>query len=264
MKKYLTVTRKVLRTVTVFRFNFLFSIVSNLVFITVIYFLWGSIYSSGAKSLNGMTFNQVFVYLSLASTIFTLFTTYVEWGMSREVIDGSIVMHLVKPVDLQLYKLFESLGLVLIKLITVTFPTVLLILFVFRPDMPVGINLVFFSVSLMLSYLVMFNIDFLVGLICFYNESTWGMSSAKDSIVMLLSGAAIPISFFPETLKTIVGFLPFQAVYNIPLNTLVSNKMTLNNYLNNLLVQLAWIAALFLINRLFYRKAIKVVTVNGG
>ncbi len=264
MKKYLTITRKVLQTITVFRFNFLFSIVSNLVFITIIYFLWGSIYSSGAKSLNGMTFNQVFVYLSLASTIFTMFTTYVEWGMSREVIEGSIVMHLVKPVDLQLYKLCESLGAVLLKLITITLPSVLLIIFIFRPDMPIGINLLFFPIAIIFSYLIAFNIDFLVGLLCFYNESTWGMSSAKDSIVLLLSGAVIPISFFPEPLKTIVSFLPFQAIYNIPLNTLVSNKMMVSDYLNNLLVQLVWIAVLFIINRLFYRKAIKVVTVNGG
>ncbi len=264
MKKYFTITKKVILAGTVFRFNFFFSIISNLLFITFIYFLWGSIYSSGAKSLNGMTFNQVFVYLSLASTIFVLFTTYVEWGMSREVIEGSMVMHLIKPVDLQLYKLFEALGLVATKIFTVTLPSVLLILLIFKPDIPIGLNLVCFPISLILSYLIMFNVDFMVGLICFYNESTWGMSSAKDSVVLLLSGAVIPINFFPDALKMIVNFLPFQAIYNIPLNTLVSSRLTLNNYLTNILVQLFWIAVLFVINRLFYRKAVKVITVNGG
>lgn len=264
MKKYFVVTRKVFLTITVFRFNFFFSIVSNMVYITIIYFLWSSIYGSGSKSLNGMTFNQVFVYLALASTIFSLFTTFVEWGMSREVIEGSIIMHFIKPVDLMMYKLFECLGYVLLKLVTITIPTVLVILLVFKPDMPIGLNLLIFPVSIILSYLIMFNIDFLVGLICFYNESTWGMSSAKDSIVMLLSGAVIPISFFPETLKTIVNFLPFQAIYNIPLNTLISNKFGAGDYINNFLVQIFWILLLFAINRLFYRKAVKVITVNGG
>jgi ABC-2 type transport system permease protein len=130
--------------------------------------------------------------------------------------------------------------------------------------MPTGLNTLIFPVSLILSYFIMFNIDFLVGLLCFYNESTWGMSSAKDSIVMLLSGAVIPISFFPETLKTIVNLLPFQAVYNIPLNTLISNKLGTGDYIKNFLLQLFWIILLFAINRLFYRKAVKVITVNGG
>jgi ABC-2 type transport system permease protein len=184
--------------------------------------------------------------------------------MSREVIEGSMVMHLIKPVDLQLYKLFEALGLVATKIFTVTLPSVLLILLIFKPDIPIGLNLVCFPISLILSYLIMFNVDFMVGLICFYNESTWGMSSAKDSVVLLLSGAVIPINFFPDALKMIVNFLPFQAIYNIPLNTLVSSRLTLNNYLTNILVQLFWIAVLFVINRLFYRKAVKVITVNGG
>jgi len=264
MKKYFVLTRKVFLTITVFRFNFLFSIISNLAYITIIYFLWSSIYGSGAKSLNGMTFNQVFVYLAMASTIFSLFTTYVEWEMSREVIEGTIVMNFIKPVDLMLYKLFQCIGYVLLKLVTITIPTVLVILLVFKPDMPIGLNLLIFPVSIILSYLIMFNIDFLVGLICFYNESTWGMSSAKDSIVLLLSGAVIPISFFPETLKTIVNFLPFQAIYNIPLNSLISDKLGVSDYINNFIVQIFWILFLFAINRLFYRKAVKVVTVNGG
>lgn len=264
MKKYFTVSAKVFKLITSFRFNFLFSIVSNIIYITVIYFLWGSIYSSGMNQLNGMTFNQVFVYLSLASTIFILFTTWVEWDMSREVIDGSIVMHFIKPVDFQLYKLFVSLGSVLIKLVTITIPSILFILLVFKPDMPFGWNILFFVFSLALAFLIQFNIDYFVGLLCFYTESTWGMSSAKDSIVLLLSGAVVPLAFFPETLRNIVNLLPFQAVYNIPLNILTSRDLSISQYLNSFIIQIIWVVLLFTLNRLFYRKAIKVVTVNGG
>lgn len=264
MKKYLTILKKVLLSGTVFRFNFVFSIFSNILYITIIYFLWNSIYSSGAKKLNGMTFNQVFVYLALASNIFVLFKTWVEFQMSREIIEGSIVVHLIKPMDIQMFKLVQSLGFVLVKLFTITVPTIAFIVLVFKPDMPLGWNLLYFAISLILSFLIMFNIDYFTGLICFYNESSWGMSSAKDSIVMLLSGAVIPISFFPDALKTIVNFLPFQAVYNIPLTTLTSNELMVSGYLKGILIQVVWVILLFCANRLFYRKAIKVVTVNGG
>ena len=213
-----------------------------------------------------MFIKYITILPSLASVdiVHSTYVTYREWTMSREVIEGNIVMYFVKPVDMMLYKLFQCIGYVLLKFVTTTIPTVLVILLVFKPDMPIGLNLLIFPVSIILSYLIMFNIDFLVGLICFYNESTWGMSSAKDSVVLLLSGAVIPINFFPETLKTIVNFLPFQAVYNIPLNTLISDKLGAGDYIKNLIVQIFWILFLFAINRLFYRKAVKVVTVNGG
>ena len=264
MKKYFTVTAKVFRLMTVYRFNSIFTVISNLIYITVIYFLWRSIYSSGVTSLNGMTFNEVFVYLALAATIFVFFTTWVEWGMSREVIEGTIGMHLIKPMDLQLFKLFDSLGVVLIKLITISIPSAVFILVVFKPEIKVGWNILFFVLSLVMAFLIQFNIDYFVGLLCFYNESTWGMSSAKDSIVMLLSGAVIPLSFFPEALRNVVNLLPFQAIYSIPLNTLISKELTLVQHLNGLAIQIFWILVLVAFNRLFYRKAIKVVTVNGG
>jgi ABC-2 type transport system permease protein len=264
MNKYFTVTGKVFQVMTVYRFNFIFSMFSNFLYIIIIYFLWNSIYSSGITSLNGLTFNEVFVYLSLASIIFALFTTWVETEMSREVIEGSIVMHLVKPMDMQIYKLFESLGTVLIKLVTITIPSVIFIFIAFKPSIAFGFNLLFFLVSLVLAYIIKFNIDFMVGLLCFYNESSWGMSSAKDSIILLLSGAVIPLSFFPAALRSFVNFLPFQAIYNIPLNVLISKDFGLKQYLTSLIIQLGWIILLFVVNRLFYRKAIKVVIVNGG
>lgn len=264
MKKYFTVTKKAFLAITMFRFNFVFTAIGNMLYITIIYFLWNSIYSSGARKLNGMDFNQVFVYLAVASTFFFLFATWVEWDMSEEVIEGSMVMNLVKPMDLQLFKLSASLGYVLINLLTVTIPTFLFILLVFRADIPVGLNTLFFIPSLILAYLIKFNIDFFVGLMCFYNESTWGMSSAKDSIIALLSGSVIPISFFPDALKTVVNLLPFQAIYNIPLSMLITGNSTVPSYIRSLTVQLLWVIVLFGINRLFYRKAIKVVTVNGG
>jgi ABC-type uncharacterized transport system permease subunit len=56
MRKYLALVRCSFLTGVVWRLNYVFTLVSNLVFIVVLYFLWKSIYGA-SKSLNGMTFN---------------------------------------------------------------------------------------------------------------------------------------------------------------------------------------------------------------
>ena len=77
-----------------------------------------------------------------------------------------------------------------------------------------------------MSIIINYCIDFFVGTICIYTESIWGINIMKQVIVLLLSGATIPIAFFPETLKKIVYYLPFQSIYNAPLTILLDKTQS--------------------------------------
>ena len=48
-----------------------------------------------------------------------------------------------------------------------------------------------------------------------------GLNMVKECIVLLLSGASIPLAFFPEALRNIVQYLPFRCIYDTPLNVLL-------------------------------------------
>ena len=98
----------------------------------------------------------------------------------------------------------------------------ILILFVFKTNINIGLNILMFIVALVFAYLISFLIDFLIGLISFYTESIWGISITKEAVVLLLSGAVIPLPFFPDIIRRVVELLPFKAIYHIPLNMLVS------------------------------------------
>lgn len=264
MKKYLMMLRNSFITNIAYRFHFFFTSFSNVFYITIIYFLWGAIYKGSGGSLNGMTFNQTFMYLALASSIFCLLNTWTEWDMSREVINGTIVMHLIKPLDLQFLIMCRSLGIVLFNFLGITLPAIFVIIFVFQPGTITATNLIFSLLPLMMAFFISFNIDYIIGLTSLYTESIWRISIAKGTIVLLFSGALIPINFFPETLRKIIEFLPFQAIYHIPLTILISKDISMYEYLRFLGIQSFWVMALFALNRFYYSKAIKVVTVNGG
>jgi ABC-2 type transport system permease protein len=231
--------------------------------LTLINFLWKSIYGS-EHVLNGMSFNDVFVYLALASTIFSLFMTSVDWDMSFSVVDGSIITSLVKPLDHQMNMLAGKIGMLALNFTIISIPSFLFLIFVFQVKIAIGWNLLFFFISVVFSFLISFTIEYIVGLISFYTQSIWGISASKNVIVMLLSGAVVPLSFFPEGLRKIADVLPFKAMYDIPLRMIISPPASPGGYLSVYLFQIGWLIVIFIISRLFFKQAIKVVTVNGG
>lgn len=264
MKKYLTISKNSFIAGLIYKVHFFFTVFGNIIYIMVIYFLWKSIFKNSGGTINGMTFHEVFIYLALASSLVCLFQTYTEWDMSHFIITGTIIKDLTKPLDHQLLTMFGVIGFALNNLVAITIPSMVVIFLIAGFQITFGINILFFILSLVMAFLITFAIDYSIGLIAFYTESIWGISIAKGVVVALLSGTLIPLSFFPQTFKKIVEFLPFQAIYNTPVSILISKNLELQDYFGYILNQIFWVAVLFLISRLFFKKAIKVITVNGG
>jgi ABC-2 type transport system permease protein len=86
----------------------------------------------------------------------------------------------------------------------------------------------------------------------------------KQVIVLLLSGATVPLAFFPDTLRNVVDHLPFQAIYNAPLTLLLDGDPDMKDVCITLGTQLAWCVGMFIVSKLFWKCSIKQITVNGG
>jgi ABC-2 type transport system permease protein len=263
MRGYLAITRANFMVGLVYRFGFLFSILGNIIYLGVAFYLWKSIYRQTA-TLRGLTFSETFLYVGLGSAIFILFKTYVDWGINSEIREGAIASYLIKPIDFGLYVLFYSLGGLLMNLAAITIPTLIMLIFVFKINFVFGPGLIIFPLSLFMAFLVSFFIDYFVGLLGFYSESVWGLSTVKDVIVTVFSGALIPLQFFPPTLQKVLLWLPFQAIYHTPLMMVTRPDQDWEIFLPMLLVQLIWVVALFIATRLFYNQAVKVLRISGG
>jgi len=263
MRAYIPVARATYMIGLVYRFGFLFNILGNLVYLGVAYYLWKSIYRY-SDTIRGLTFNETFIYVALGSAIFILLKTYADWIMHFEIREGAIATYLTKPIDYQIYALFANFGAMLMNLTAITVPTALVMLFVFKVHFPSGLGLVLFPISLLLAFLISFSIDYFVGLFAFYSESVWGLSITKEIIVTVFSGALIPLPFFPDAMQRVLLWLPFQAIYHTPLMMITRPNQGLDIFLSMILVQLIWAILLFLLARLFYNQAIKVLRIAGG
>lgn len=86
----------------------------------------------------------------------------------------------------------------------------------------------------------------------------------KQVIVLLFSGATIPLAFFPETLKNVMYFLPFQSIYNAPLSILLDGDTQTKTFLITLGTQFLWCIVMMILSKLFWKVSLRQITVNGG
>jgi ABC-2 type transport system permease protein len=263
MTRYLPIVKGNFMEHAMYPISLFFMLIGNLLYVVVSYFLWKHIFE-GREVLNGMTFNEVFVYLTLASSILILFKTYTDWFIARQVLDGNITQDLIKPVDYQGLVMARTVGGILFNAIIITIPTLFVLLVVFRATIPLGINLLFLVPSAAFAFLISFCIDYAIGLMAFYTQSVWGINIMKDVIVSVLSGALIPLAFFPENIQRILEVLPFRAIYGIPLQIATSTSLQFVDYVKLVGIQLFWVVLFLVFSRWVFKRVTGVLMVNGG
>ena len=267
MKRLIALMRAGIIESLQFRLSTAVAVFGNLVYLVLIYFLWKAIYdSAGTDVVNGMTFYDTMIYLVLATAIYNFLVMFIVWDMSREIQSGEIIMHLLKPMRFRKYTFWSYSGAHVIHFFLTFLPTFLVVQWVTDGAIPMGGNLILFVLSLVLALIINFNIEMLVSPICLYTESTWGINIVKETIVLLLSGASIPLAFFPESMRAVVDYLPFRAVYDIPLSILLGKNGTdtIEGLAQALGIQLIWCVVLTIAGNLFWNHAVKQITVNGG
>lgn len=263
MKRYLAIIRSGLISQIFFRSNFIFSIVGSLLQMVLIYFLWKSIYAGQPEGLSSFPFMTAFTYLAVSGTIRGLVETWMEYPLSNSIIHGGILIDLILPMDLHFRTLANAFSLFIGKLITTAIPSFLVLFLVFKIPVPTGPNALLFSISVIFSLLISVNFEFFVGVSAFELESILGVKFVKDSIILFFSGAVIPIPFFPEAFQKVLMVLPFQAMYHTPASIFLGSFSTAQTF-RMLLVQLLWLIFFMAAGRLFYRKLIVRLTINGG
>ena len=264
-KRYLALTRAGIIEEMQFRASFLIMVVGNLLYLIVVYFLWKAIYASaGTDVVSGMTFNDTLIYLVLATALFNFLDLYTVWQIGRDIQTGKIVLDLLKPMEYRKYLFWSYSGSFVTHFFLTFVPTFIVVAVVTHGAIPLGINILYFMISVVMAISINYSIDFFVGTICLYTESIWGINIMKQVIVLLLSGATIPIAFFPEPLKSIVYYLPFQSIYNAPLSLLLDSSPSAEKVLTTLGMQLFWCVAMLVISKAFWKASLRQITVNGG
>lgn len=261
--KQLFFMKCMLKTAFIYRSNVVFTSLGNALYLYMSYFLWRSVYSSNTLEGYG-DFEYTFIGICLASTIVIFYRTNTEWYISERVISGNITTELVKPLKLIDRYFFISLGELLFNFLVIFLPIFIFVSLLYD----VRVNDVFLIIILIGlifgGYIINFLINFIIGMISIFTHSVWGISTVKDSVILIMSGAVIPISFFGESVLQVFKMTPFHYMVYLPSELIRSGSYDLIEIKHSFLVQAAWIGTLYILSLLLEPFAQRKIVVNGG
>lgn len=215
-----------------------------------------------------MEFSHLVSYVWVQQAFLALFMVWMWDSEVFEAIEsGSIAYELVRPVDLY-YRWFCQTCANRIARALLRCAPVLVVAFLlpepFRMTLPPDITqFLVFILSMVLSLGVVAAFSMLIFTSAFYTISSVGTRFMLFIISDFLAGAIIPLPFFPETIRRVAELLPFAAMQNMPLR-IYSGDIAGSDMYYGILLQVFWLAALFIIGRYAMNRVLKRVIVQGG
>ncbi len=263
-RQYKGIIRNGLASILTYREHFITTGISFLVYYVVLYYLWNAVYAGSGGTINGVTFSSAFVTLSLTGCLLQCMNGGIEWDMCFDMIQGDIIIKLVRPTDYMLYMYSEKWGLALSSIFLFAIPVFVITGFLFPGELYLGWNIIPFLVSLFISFGMMFLLEFMVGLLTFSTQSVWGLSTLKELIVGFFAGTTVPIAFFPKGLLAVTNVLPFKSMYYDPVRMLMDRELGFDGCMRIIGFELVWFLVLLVLARLLYRVMSRRIVVNGG
>ncbi len=263
LKKYLILTEQSLQVAMTYRVRFFTTMVTGLIQVLALYYIWKVVYA-GQKSLGGYTLSEMVTYIFISYAVRNLYTFNTERKISENIRDGSVIIDLIRPLNYQLARFFESLGSVIFEGILVGIIVIAVGFGIFHIKGPASFMYgTLFAISLTFSVLINFSLSYAVGLLSFSTTSIFGFINAKRFISNFLSGGLIPLTFFPPWLHKIAFMLPFHAMVSSPISIYLG-QIEAYQIANVLLEQLFWVIILWLAGYFMWAWASRKITIHGG
>jgi len=235
---------------SVYRTHTFVSVFVGPVYFAVQYFIWTAVYGSRPE-LAGMALDQLIRYFAATALIGYLTMDFADWNLSMLIRTGKFLTFALRPIHHRFFALSQKLGHRVLGFALEFIPCLLIFHFLFGVDMrPANLPWTFLSVALAFS--INFHFNYIIGMASFWVVRTEGIRNVVSLIAKVFSGALIPLAFFPEWLRMVQFFLPFQYTVYVP-------AMVFTGSFTPWLVGYQAVAALvmYLVSELVYRRAMR-------
>lgn len=264
---YRPFTRAGILEMVTYRVNFMFFLLGEIMKCFVMFFVWKAVFeSSDSTTLYGFTYDNMVAYLFI--TFLCGYLTYSDgsYVIGKEILDGSIAMRMIKPVDFDMCFLFQELGGKLMQAIMIFIPiTAGVEIYRFVTNGRFMLNvwmLLVFLVSMVIAYLINFYFNLSYGFLAFYLKNLWGTDIIKGVIVGFLSGATVPLAFMGNFGK-VLGYLPFASLSYTPV-MIYMGLYDVKEIVFYMGLQILWLIVFVVISKLILKSAMKRLVVHGG
>lgn len=262
--KYLFFLKRAFKNNTIYRFDYILSWLNVCLQIFISCEIWKALYASnnnsGTVSL-GVVVTSLIVNLGL-SNIYLID----DLAVQKKIWDGTIICELLKPINYRIYLLADSVGSVLFKLIFNLLPSMGIMIVIYRKNFIVctdSSSIFVFIVSIILGFLVLWEISSIVQMLCFWFVNVWSISTIKNVFINILAGTLLPVWYLPSSVQRIIEFTPFSSIYITPIKIYLQ-QIDRAERINALFMQVMWILLLAVIGNLLWSLGKKKLVIQGG
>lgn len=262
IRHYAAFARIQFRTVLVFRMDYLAGLAGVLVQIVLLHMVWSAVYKERGV-VDGVPLSTMLAYATLANVHAWLMAPLRFSLIPERVREGRVGVDLLRPVGFLGQVIAGQAGrtAATAPFLVLALPPVLLLGGMSGPAS--GVASLVYPVSLALAYLISTLLSVLVGLISFWTLEVSGIYVIYRSVLQFMSGALIPLWFMPGLLRTVVEFMPFQAITYVP-TAVYLGRIEGDRLVEALAVQAGWVAVLWVATRWTWSRAVHRVVVQGG
>lgn len=240
---------------------FLF-ILNRIVEVVVYIFVWYAIYNQTGQ-IDGFAINEIATYYILVVTLAPMSLWGINEDIAYSIRKGYISRELLNPISYFTYYFGKDIGEMGFALLTGICTFIICNIF-WTVLMPVNIwAFLGFICIILLNIPISYFLQMIVGTCGFYTNATWGMQILRKSIISIFSGLIAPLTMFPEAFQKIANILPFKEFFYTPINIYLG-KIQGIEILGIIGKQLIWAIIMYAVAKVFFNKAVKKITINGG
>lgn len=223
---------------------------------------WIAVIKDNGNVLSGWNLSSISTYYLLLIIAGSFIIAHIEEEVAiRDIREGQLVSHIIKPMSYFYMKLLSELGW---RIMQGFFGVLVFIIFyiffqrfVTLPNTFPEIILV--ALIIALAFLISFTFKMIVGISAFWFIDFWGLQQIIEVVIVILAGFIMPIELFPNWLENISKMTPFPYMVYYPIISLQS-KLANPALINIIFVQVTWLVALGGIYKWLWGRGVKRFT----
>lgn len=267
MKKYAQVMKMNIQIALSYKWNLILTSLMDIFRIIAEIAFWGILFGAiSGNTFSDYNLNSIITYYIFMFIIGTI-TNASDIGskITNDIKSGVLNNLLIRPINYLGYYFSEIISHKLVQLLIAVI-TFIPIFIIQASNISLNINpeqLWLFPIVLLLSLLINFFLNVIISLLVFWITEVTSFFFLKDILLDFLSGRVFPIDLLPKWIFTALAFLPFNYCTFFPI-TLLTRGIQNESFFKGLIIQIIWVAILYIITKLTWHLGIKKYSGTGA
>ena len=227
--------------------------------------IWRAVYTH-TPSAGGLSLDEMIAYYGVSTLIAYLTMDFADWNLQMLVRTGKYITFALRPLHHRLFAFSQKIGHRTLGLLFEFLPVLLVFQLVFRLRLRPA-HWGYFLLSVALAWLMVFYINYSIGLAGFWLVKADGLRSVVHLLTSLCSGSLFPLLLLPAGLQRLAFFLPFQFTLYVP-SMVYMGRYSLGAFTLGMkqavMLQAVYVIVFYALSEALYRAGMKRFTAVGA